>query len=114
MHSRRVVALVAALLFLAAVSSAAPAFATSSVATAQTGETGEQEGEGGQGQGEGQDDPDAETGASEEESEGGATETGPPWTYQMARITLIGSAFLLLACGYLYWRLVVRRRRGEA
>jgi hypothetical protein len=47
--------------------------------------------------------------------EGGAeTETGPPWTYQMARITVVLVVFLALGLGLLYYRLVVRRRRGDA
>lgn len=73
--------------------------------------------EGAEGQddeGAGQDDPDAETGASEEESEGGATaETGPPWTYQMARITLALTVLMFLGLGYLYYRLVFSRRKGQ-
>ena len=68
-----------------------------------------------QGEGEGQDNPDAETGASEEETEEGtsAEATGPPWTYQMARISLVLLVFMALGLGYLYYRLVVRRSRGE-
>jgi hypothetical protein len=50
----------------------------------------------------------------QEGSEGGAVETGPPWTYQMAKITLVMVLFLGLAIGAIYYRLVVRRRRGDA
>jgi hypothetical protein len=50
----------------------------------------------------------------QEGSEGGAVETGPPWTYQMAKITLVMLLFLGLAIGGIYYRLVVRRRRGDA
>jgi hypothetical protein len=48
-----------------------------------------------------------------QEEGGGGTETGPPWTYQMARITLVLVGFLGLGLGLLYYRLVVRRRRGD-
>ncbi len=68
-----------------------------------------------EGGGAGQDDPDAETGAGQGETEGGtsAEATGPPWTYQMARITLALLVPLALGLGYLYFRLVASRRRGE-
>jgi hypothetical protein len=49
----------------------------------------------------------------QEEEGGGGTETGPPWTYQMARITLVLVGLLGLGLGLLYYRLVVRRRRGD-
>jgi hypothetical protein len=49
----------------------------------------------------------------QEDSEGGAAETGPPWTYQMAKITLVLLVLLGLAIGAIYYRLVVRRRRGD-
>jgi hypothetical protein len=52
--------------------------------------------------------------AQEGDEGGGQTETGPPWTYQMARITLVLVFFLGLGLGLLYYRLVVRRRRGDA
>jgi cobalamin biosynthesis Mg chelatase CobN len=52
----------------------------------------------------------AESGAGEEAT----TETGPPWTYQMARIALVLLALLGLAVGLLYWRLIVSRQRGAA
>lgn len=40
-------------------------------------------------------------------------EAGPPWTYQMARISLLLVALLFLGMGAVYYRLVVRRQRGE-
>ena len=65
-------------------------------------------------EGAGQDDPAAETGANEGQTEEGTSaEAGPPWTYQMARITLGLLVFLALGLGYLYFRLITRRRRGE-
>jgi len=50
----------------------------------------------------------------QEDSEGGVVETGPPWTYQMAKITLAMLLLLGLAIGAIYYRLIVRRRRGDA
>ena len=44
----------------------------------------------------------------------GEEETGPPWTYQMARISLLLLALLFVAVGAAYYRFVVRRQRGEA
>lgn len=41
-------------------------------------------------------------------------EAGPPWTYQMARISLLLLALLLLGMGAIYYRLVVKRQRGQA
>ena len=68
-----------------------------------------------EGGGAGQDDPGAETGADEGQTEEGtsAETTGPPWTYQMAWITLALLVLLALGLGYLYFRLVFSRRRGE-
>jgi len=64
------------------------------------------------GEGEGQDDPEAETGAGAGESEDAAEETGPVWTYQMARMIVVLLVLLVVAIGFLYWRLVGRRRRS--
>jgi hypothetical protein len=72
-----------------------------------------QEDESGDKAGTGQSKPDAETGASKKESEPAAEETGPPWTYQMAWISIALTVFLLLGTGSLYWRLVVTRRRQQ-
>ena len=63
------------------------------------------EGEGGAG------DAEAETGAAGDE-EAAAEEEGPPWTYQMARITLALLLLLFLAMGLLYWRLLASRQRA--
>jgi hypothetical protein len=108
------VALAGALLILATLSLSAPAFAAHSGVVVVAQETGGGEGAQEEGGNEGQDDPDAETGADEEQSESATPEEGPPWTYQMARISLLGLAALLLACAYLYWRLVLSRRKGES
>ena len=45
------------------------------------------------------------------ESEEAAEETGPPWTYQMARISLILLFLTLLAVGFAYYRFVATRRK---
>jgi hypothetical protein len=54
----------------------------------------------------------AETGAGEGESEE-AGDTGPPWTYQMARIGIAMLVLLVIGLALLYRRLIVVRRRGE-
>jgi len=56
----------------------------------------------------------AQQGAGEEGTEGAATETGPPWTYQMARIALVLLVFLGLSVGLMYWRLIASRQRPTA
>ena len=63
------------------------------------------------GEGEGQSDSEAETGAGAGETEE-VEETGPVWTYQMARIVVVLLVLLLAAIGFLYWRLVGQRRRS--
>ncbi len=83
-------------------------------------ETGQQQLEGGTTEGDegedpesgGQDEPEAETGSGAEQTEEAATETGPPWTYQMARIALASLALLGLAIAGAYYRFVVMRQRG--
>jgi hypothetical protein len=52
-----------------------------------------------------------ETGASQGETEGAAEETGPPWTYQMARLGLLLLAVMGLGIWLAYYRFVVRRAR---
>ena len=95
---------------------AAPAAAGTVLAQQPNEDTGSQGGDAQDpGGGEGQDDPAAETGADEGQTEEGtsAETTGPPWTYQMARITLALLVLLALGLGYLYFRLIVSRRKGE-
>lgn len=75
------------------------------------------EGDAGQGaeadeEGEGQSGTDAETGADEGEQAPAAEETGPVWTYQMARIGLGLLVLLLAAVGFTYWKLVAHRQRA--
>jgi hypothetical protein len=38
---------------------------------------------------------------------------GPPWTYQMARISIVLLILIIGAVALLYYRLVVARQRGE-
>lgn len=54
-------------------------------------------------------------GADKGPSEDGTSEVeaGPLWTYQMARISLALLFLALLGAGWWYYRLVVRRQRGE-
>jgi hypothetical protein len=66
----------------------------------ETGGTDTESGEGQQGE--------AEGGG---ESGGAAEETGPPWTYQMARISLVLLFLTLLAVGFAYYRFVAARRK---
>ncbi len=42
---------------------------------------------------------------------GGGAEQGPPWTYQMSKITLGLAVLVLLGLGLLYYRLVIVRQR---
>ncbi|HYI45585.1 MAG TPA: hypothetical protein VE174_09055 [Actinomycetota bacterium] len=82
------------------------------IVLAQEEETDTEEGEADDSGGEGQDDPAAETGADEEAPV--EEETGPPWTYQMARMSI--GLILLLAIGMalLYRRLIGGRQKTGA
>jgi hypothetical protein len=42
-----------------------------------------------------------------------AQAAGPPWTYQMAKIVIFLLVLMALAMSGLYYRLVIKRRRGE-
>jgi cobalamin biosynthesis Mg chelatase CobN len=55
----------------------------------------------------------AETGAGQGETQQAPAEPGPPWTFQMARIGGVLVLLLLLGIGWWYYRLVIRRQRGE-
>jgi hypothetical protein len=61
----------------------------------------------------GGDDAPAETGG-QGETEGGGEETGPPWTYQMSRISVVMLVGLVAGIGWVYYKLVVKRSRREA
>ncbi len=117
MRSRAAVSLFLMVLVPTIVLVAAPAASAAVLAQQPNEDTGTTGGDAQDpGEGEGQDDPAAETGAGEGETEEGtsAETTGPPWTYQMAWITLALLVLLALGLGYLYFRLVASRRRGEA
>jgi hypothetical protein len=58
------------------------------------------------------DEPAEETGAGQGETESVAEETGPPWTYQMARLAFLLLAVLGLGIGFWYWRLIASRQRS--
>jgi hypothetical protein len=72
---------------------------------AQGGETGNEGGEG-------QSDPDAETGAGEEENAPAVEEEGPVWTYQMAKIVIALLLLMGIGVGAAYYKLVVQRQRA--
>lgn len=46
------------------------------------------------------------------EDQGASEEAGPPWTYQMARISVILLIFTFAGVGLAYWRFVVQRKRS--
>jgi len=59
-----------------------------------------------------------EGGGDSEEEEGGGSEggeaveeTGPPWTYQMARIAIVLLVLTILGVLFAYYRFVATRRR---
>ena len=62
----------------------------------------------------GADEPEAETGSGADQTEEAVEETGPPWTYQMARMSLAALFLLGLAIAGAYYRFVVMRQRGAA
>lgn len=64
--------------------------------------------------GTGQSDPKSETGSEQEATQEETTETGPPWTYQMARISVVLLVLIALAIGRLYYKLVASRQRSAA
>ena len=78
-----------------------------------TGQDEKAEGQETQGEGQGQGSSQAETGAGGESESGSSTETGPPWTYQMARLSVVLLVLLAAAIALLYVRLIARRQRGE-
>lgn len=74
-----------------------------------TGQDDEAEGQ----EGRNSDDTGAESGASQEETESSTEEAGPPWTYQMAFLSIGLMIALALAIARWYYLLIVTRRRGE-
>ena len=129
-------AILAAIALLVAIGTT-PAFATSQLVVAQpagddtevgdddtgdveegeteTGEDPAEDGSGGDDEiSEGQSDAEAETGSGEEATDEAEAETGPPWTYQMARIILALLLLLALSIGWMYWKLIASRQKGAA
>lgn len=85
-----------------------------SVVFAQDEGTDSDQGEGADQSGEGQKDPEAETDPGAGEDAEATEEEGPPWTYQMARISI--GLILLLGAGIalLYRRLIGSRQKARA
>lgn len=69
----------------------------------------EEEAEGQEGQ-----DPKGEEAEVGAEGEDAADETGPPWTYQMARMAIALLLLVAAAIALMYYRLVIVRTRAEA
>ena len=113
MSLRRLVPFVFALLILGVqATSLVPAAAHVHLAQEQGTENENAEG-GEEAEGEGQSGADAETGAGEGETEEAATEEeGPPWTYQMARISIVMILGLIAGVGLLYYKLIASRQKG--
>jgi hypothetical protein len=127
---RRLVVLFALTLLLGGIALAEAAHARDVVLAQEVGETEEESGitgdessqqsEGGVSESDegddqetgGQDEPEAESGSGADQTEDAATETGPPWTYQMARMALAALVLLGLAIAGAYYRFVVTRQRG--
>ncbi len=63
---------------------------------------------------EGQGDPEAESGVDAGQTENAPATTGPPWTYQMARIAIVLLLIIALGIGWWYYRFVLSRQRGTA
>jgi hypothetical protein len=85
------------------------------VVLAQTGAEEEAEGQEGTNQGpdEGQGGAEAESGAGGQTEEGESTQSEVPWTFQMARLSVVLLLALAAGIGLLYYRLIVKRQRGE-
>jgi hypothetical protein len=64
-------------------------------------------------EGSGQGESEAESGAQGQSEEGEATQSDVPWTFQMARLSILLLLALAAGIGLLYYRLVVRRQRGQ-
>lgn len=115
MGLRRLVPIVFALLLLGVqAASMVPARAALYLAQ-QEGTENENAGGGEEGDGAGQSGADAETGAGEDAAEGEvAEEEGPPWTYQMARISIALILILVAGVGLLYYKHIASRQKGTA
>ena len=63
--------------------------------------------------GQGQGSAGAESGAAGDTEGGSSTQSDVPWTFQMARLSIVLLVLLLGAIGLFYYRLVIKRQRGE-
>ena len=115
MGLRKLVPIVFALLVMGVqIASVIPAQAGLHLAQ-EDGTENENAGGGEEADGAGQSGADAETGADEEAAEGEATEEeGPPWTYQMARISIALILILVAGVGLLYYKHIASRQKGAA
>jgi len=119
MRVRLVILIALMAMITSALTLAAPAWSSTGTTLAQETDTGggDSESGGDETEGGGQEGSTPQ-GGNEDEGEGaeeGATteETGPPWTYQMARIALVLLALTLLGVAFAYYRFVaIRRREG--
>jgi hypothetical protein len=64
-------------------------------------------------EGEGQGASETESGAQGQSEEGESTASEVPWTFQMARLSVLLLLALAAGIGLLYYRLVVKRQRGQ-
>jgi hypothetical protein len=64
-------------------------------------------------EGSGQGSSEAESGAQGQSEEGESTASEVPWTFQMARLSVLLLLALAAGIGLLYYRLVVKRQRGQ-
>jgi hypothetical protein len=93
---------------------AAPAHDVVVLAQQTGGPEGEAQGQESTGdEGEGQGASEAESGAEGQTEEGESTGSEVPWTFQMARLSVLLLLALGAGIGLLYYRLVVKRQRGQ-
>lgn len=116
MRTRSAVLLVLAALLSTLFALRAPLAHASDVVLAQESETegsdqGDESDSGATDEDEGSGSSEAEVGSNEGQSDPAAEETGPPWTYQMARMIVALAVLMALGIAFLYWRLVVQRQR---
>ena len=55
----------------------------------------------------------AQAGGQSDDQGANAEATGPPWTYQMARLSVGLLLLLAVGIGVMYYRLIAKRQRGE-
>ena len=84
------------------------------VVFAQDSGTDSEQGESGDGSGEGQKDPEAETDPGAGEDAPAEEEEGPPWTYQMARLSIGLVVLLCVGMALLYRKLIGSRQKARS